>query len=402
MNQTIIITIVSLSGLGAVAAMILYVVARQFRVETDPRIEEIEDVLPATNCGGCGQPGCRAFAEALAQAADISDMHCPVGGNDVMKQVGQILGVEVKEKDPYIAIVKCSGSFEHRKKTNVYDGAPNCTVASMLYGGDTGCAYGCLGLGECVDACDFEAMYMDEKTGLPVVIEDKCTACNACVKACPKDIMELWPRGRKNRRIFVACINEEKGGVAKKHCSVACTGCEKCVDVCRYDSVVVENNLAIIDPEKCKLCKDCVEVCPSKVIDMVNFPPAKKDRPPRKDRPDRKLARKKAETVGAEAGGVADAGVEKAEVKTAGVESAEVKTAGVESAGVESAGVKVPEANASDKPDPNAPIPGLKATDTESSASNASEPKAASKNMEEPDSEKQDKKDNPSENENKA
>jgi Na+-translocating ferredoxin:NAD+ oxidoreductase RNF subunit RnfB len=321
MNQTIIITIVSLSGLGAIAAMILYVVARQFKVDTDPRIDEIEEVLPATNCGGCGQPGCRAFAEALARATDITDMHCPVGGNDVMKKVGQILGMEVTEKDPYIAVVKCSGSFEHRKKTNIYDGAPNCTVASMLYGGDTGCAYGCVGLGECVDACDFEAMYMDEKTGLPVVIEDKCTACNACVTACPKDIMELWPRGRKNRRIYVACMNEEKGGIAKKYCSVACTGCEKCVEVCKYDSVIVEDNLAVIDPEKCRLCKECVYVCKSNAIHMINFPPPK-DRAAVKDRPNRKLARTRAE-----AGGVEAVGIEVVEVEVENTMDTEAGTA---------------------------------------------------------------------------
>jgi len=116
MNQTIIITIVSLSGLGAVAAMILYVVARQFKVETDPRIDEIEEVLPATNCGGCGQPGCRAFAEALAQASDISDMHCPVGGNDVMKQVGEILGVEVKEKIHISRLLNAQGRLSIVKK----------------------------------------------------------------------------------------------------------------------------------------------------------------------------------------------------------------------------------------------------------------------------------------------
>jgi Na+-translocating ferredoxin:NAD+ oxidoreductase RNF subunit RnfB len=264
---------------------------------------------------------CRAFAEALARATDITDMHCPVGGNDVMKKVGQILGMEVTEKDPYIAVVKCSGSFEHRKKTNIYDGAPNCTVASMLYGGDTGCAYGCVGLGECVDACDFEAMYMDEKTGLPVVIEDKCTACNACVTACPKDIMELWPRGRKNRRIYVACMNEEKGGIAKKYCSVACTGCEKCVEVCKYDSVIVEDNLAVIDPEKCRLCKECVYVCKSNAIHMINFPPPK-DRAAVKDRPNRKLARTRAE-----AGGVEAVGIEVVEVEVENTMDTEAGTA---------------------------------------------------------------------------
>lgn len=288
MNPTIITTIVTLSGLGAISAIILYFIAKKFHVETDPKIEQVEEALPATNCGGCGYPGCRAFAEALVAADDISDMHCPVGGNDVMKKVGEILGTEVEEKDPYIAIVKCSGSFEHRKKTNIYEGASNCKIATLLYGGDTGCAYGCVGLGDCVESCDFDAMYMDEKTGLPVVIEDKCVACNACVVACPKDIMELWPKGRKNRRIYVACMNEEKGGIAKKYCSVACTGCEKCVAECRYDAISITNSLAVIDPEKCKLCRKCVDVCKSDAIHEINFPPPR-DRAP-VDRPDKKLA----------------------------------------------------------------------------------------------------------------
>jgi len=137
-------------------------------------------------------------------------------------------------------------------------------------------------------------MYMDENTGLPVVLEDKCTACNACVKACPKDIMELWPKGRKGKRIYVACMNEEKGGVAKKNCAVACTGCEKCIDECKYDAIVIENSLSYIDGEKCKLCRKCVDVCKTHSILEINFPPPK-DRPP-KDRPDRKLARTKKET----------------------------------------------------------------------------------------------------------
>lgn len=305
MNQTIIATIITLSALGTLSAIILYIVAQKFQVFTDPRIEEVEEVLPSTNCGGCGFPGCRAFAEALVAAEDISDLHCPVGGNDVMKKVGTILGAEVEEKDPYIAVVKCSGSFENRKKTNIYDGAPNCKIAAQLYGGDTGCAYGCVGLGDCVEACDFEAMYMDENTGLPVILEDKCVACNACVVACPKDIIELWPKGRKSRRIYVACMNEEKGGIAKKYCSVACTGCEKCIAECRYDAIEVNNSLAVIDPEKCKLCRKCLDVCKSNSILEFNFPP-KKDRTAVTERPERKLAHTSAEEKVIENSGVAE------------------------------------------------------------------------------------------------
>ncbi len=272
MNAAIIATVLILVTLGAIAAVILYFVSQKFKVKEDPRLAAVTEALPSTNCGGCGLPGCNAFAEALVKADDLAPYHCPVGGNEVMKEVAEILGMEVEERDPYVAVVRCSGSFEARKQTSIYDGAANCTVATALYSGDHGCAYGCVGLGECVDACDFEAMYMDEKTGLPVVIEDKCTACNACVKACPKDILELWPVGRKSQRIYVACKSEEKSGVARQECSVACTGCAKCFDECKYDAVLVENNLATIDFEKCTLCAKCVEVCEANSLKADNVP----------------------------------------------------------------------------------------------------------------------------------
>jgi Na+-translocating ferredoxin:NAD+ oxidoreductase subunit B len=275
MSEIVLYTIISLTGLGLIAAAILYFVATKFKVFEDPRIDEVEQALPLTNCGGCGHPGCRAFAEACVKADDLSDLHCPVGGNETMQNVASILGMEVEERDKYVAVVRCAGSLEYRQKTSIYEGAPSCAVAASLYGGDTGCSYGCLYLGDCVKSCDFEAMYLDPVTGLPVVIEDKCVACNACVTSCPKDIMELWPQGRKNRKIYVACINEDKGGTAKKACEVACTGCSKCEKECKYDAITIENYLAYIDPEKCKLCRKCVDVCGSHSIHEINFPPRK-------------------------------------------------------------------------------------------------------------------------------
>jgi electron transport complex, RnfABCDGE type, B subunit len=275
MNNIVLYTILVLCTTGVVAAVILYFVSKRFAVTEDERIALVEEVLPNSNCGGCGQPGCHAFAEAVVKSGDLSTLHCPVGGNDVMKKVADVLGVKPVEKDPYIAVVRCSGSFEYRRKTNIYDGASSCTLSASLYAGDTGCAWGCLGLGECVDACDFEAMYMDERTGLPVVIEDKCTACNACVKACPKHILELWPKGKKNQRVYVACLNEEKGSTARKSCEVACSGCAKCFDACRYEAISIEDNLASIDYEKCKLCMECIEVCDVHNILAVNVPSEK-------------------------------------------------------------------------------------------------------------------------------
>ncbi len=272
MNDIVLYTLIILVSLGALAAIILFFVSQKFKVKEDPRMEPVMDALPSTNCGGCGYPGCGAFADALLATDDLSELHCPVGGNEVMKEVAEILGKEVEERDPYVAVVRCSGSFQHRKHTNVYDGSANCTIASTLYSGDHGCAYGCVGLGECVEACDFDAMYMDETTGLPVIIEDKCTACNACVTTCPKDIIQLWPLGRKHQRIFVACMNEEKGGVAKAECSVACTGCAKCEAECKKDAITIENNLAVIDHEKCNLCRKCVVACEQEVIAHENVP----------------------------------------------------------------------------------------------------------------------------------
>lgn len=276
MNEIVIYTIITVGAIGLVAAVILFFVAKKFYVEEDPRIDQVEEALPSANCGGCGYPGCRNFAEACVKADSLDELFCPVGGNDVMKDVAKIIGIEAVEKQAQIAVIRCSGSFEHRPKTNNYDGAANCTIATNLYSGDTGCQYGCLGLGECVDACTFDAMYMDEKTGLPVVIQDKCTGCGDCVRACPKDIIELRNKGKKDRRIFVSCINEDKGGIAKKHCSVACIGCSKCLKECNYDAITIKNFLAYIDYNKCVLCRKCVAVCPTDAIHEINFPPRKK------------------------------------------------------------------------------------------------------------------------------
>jgi Na+-translocating ferredoxin:NAD+ oxidoreductase RNF subunit RnfB len=271
----VLITIMTLVGLGALAAVILYLASQKFKVFEDPRIDQVEEVLPAANCGGCGYPGCRAFAEALVKADDISDLNCPVGGPDVMAKVAEILGKEAGKSAPQVAVVRCNGTCEHRPRINQYEGASSCVVAAALYGGETGCSYGCYGLGDCVEACDFDAMYMDEETGLPVVIEDNCVACGACVDACPKDIIELRKKGPKSRRIYVNCVNQDKGAVARKACEVACIGCGKCVKVCPFDAITLENNLAYIHDDKCKLCRKCVAECPTNSILEINFPPRK-------------------------------------------------------------------------------------------------------------------------------
>jgi len=275
MNQVVTYTIITLSATGVAAAIILYIIARRFRVIEDPRIHEVEDALPSANCGGCGYPGCHNFAEACVKAENLSGLFCPVGGNDTMHDVASILGMEATEQDPQVAVVRCSGSYACRPRTNNYDGAASCAVASSLYAGDTGCQYVCLGHGDCCRVCEFDAIHMNPETGLPEVTDEKCTACNACVEACPKDIIELRKRNKRDRKIFVSCINEDKGGIAKKSCSVACIGCGKCEKVCPHDAITIENFLAYIDPVKCKLCRKCVPVCPTNAILEIGFPPPK-------------------------------------------------------------------------------------------------------------------------------
>lgn len=278
MTTTIIWTIVILAALGLVLSLILFFVAKKFKVEEDPRIDEVEKVMPGANCGGCGFAGCRAFADAAVKAPNLDNNFCPVGGNDVMKKVAAILGYEMKEKAPMVAVVRCNGTCENRPRTNIYDGVKSCKVKAALYSGDTGCSYGCVGCGDCVAACQFGAISMDPATGLPVVDENKCTACGACSKACPKHVIEIRNKGPRNMRMYVSCINKDKGPVAKKACAAACIGCGICAKTCTHDAITVQDNVAYIDFGKCKLCRECEAMCPTGAIHGINFPkPLDKD-----------------------------------------------------------------------------------------------------------------------------
>ena len=274
MTTTIIYTIISLCAIGIASAVILYFVAQKFKVEEDPRIDTVESILPGANCGGCGKPGCRGFAEATVKATSLDGLFCPVGGAETMTKVAAALGMEVTAQTPQIAVVRCNGTCDHRQRTSQYDGYKSCAIEHSLYRGETDCTFGCLGCGDCVTACPFDAIHMDEN-GLPVVSEEKCVACGACVKACPRNIIELRNKGVKGRRVFVCCVNKDKGNIARKACTAACIGCGKCVKECPFEAITLENNLAYIDFRKCKLCRKCVSACPTHAIHEVNFPPRK-------------------------------------------------------------------------------------------------------------------------------
>ena len=251
----ILISLLTLVLVGALSAIILFFVSKKFEVFEDPRINEVEAALPAANCGACGFPGCRGFANACVKAHTLENLLCPVGGKPTMEKVAAILGQTAPEISPLVAVVRCVSS---------------CAIAHNLYGGETACSWGCLGLGDCVVSCKFDAIFINPETLLPEVDENKCTSCGACVKACPKLIIELRKKGPASHRIIVNCINEDKGAVNKKACSVACIGCSKCFKECAFDAITMKTNLAYIDAEKCTLCGKCVNVCPTAAIVEIN------------------------------------------------------------------------------------------------------------------------------------
>ncbi len=291
MDPVILRSVLTLGAVALSAAVILFLVAKRFKVYEDPRIEGILELLPGANCGGCGYPGCRGFAEALVKAADegdISALKCPPGGSDTMAAVGKYLGIEVAELLPTIAVVCCGGTLENAPPKLEYDGPAKCTISHALFNGENGCAYGCLGLGDCAVVCTFDAIYMDEQTHLPVVLEEKCVACGACVKACPRHIIEIRPKGKKGRRVWVNCMNKEKGALARKNCKVACIGCGKCVKECpeKVQAFTLEDNLAYIDPDKCIACGKCIPVCPTGSIAATFTPPQPKPKPQKEHKPE--------------------------------------------------------------------------------------------------------------------
>ncbi len=256
-------SIIVLSGLGLAFGVFLAFASKKFHVEHDPKIDEVLNVLPGANCGACGYAGCQAYAEAVVMNKDVPVDLCVPGQKAVADKVAQILGRTASEKKlQLVAQLKCNGSKELTTNKFNYDGIKTCKAAALVQGGPKSCSYGCIGFGDCVKACKFDALKMGPN-GLPIVDKEKCVACGACVKACPKGLFKLVP---KDKHVHVLCSSKDKAAVVIKACKVGCTGCKLCEKNCPADAIHVNDNLAEIDYTKCTECGKCVEVCPRKII----------------------------------------------------------------------------------------------------------------------------------------
>ena len=254
-----------LGGVGLFFGLLISLVNKRFRVWEDPRIVGVEEMLPSTNCGACTQPGCRAFAEALV-AGKQQPSDCTVMGPEDIEDVAAFLGVEAGEANKRVARLLCAGGKDEAHREADYSGFETCKAAAAVAGGGKGCTWGCLGLADCERVCDLDAIYMNEDE-LPVVIPERCTACNDCVETCPKDLFVLLPIDHK---LIVQCRNLLHGDDAEDLCSVACNACARCVADAAPGLIEMVDNLAVIDYEKIALADPkAVSRCPTDAIVWV-------------------------------------------------------------------------------------------------------------------------------------
>ncbi len=264
----IITAVVFVLIVGLLAGVVLSGASKVFFVKEDQIFLDLREKLPGANCGGCGYAGCDDYAHAMAENSDVPCNKCPVGGPAVTEELSKIKGVEAVDADRNVSVVACDGKSENTGKFFEYEGIDSCRAKKTLYGGDGTCPYGCIGLGDCVKVCDFDAIRVVD--GVAEVDRDKCTACGKCVAACPNGLISL---SSEKNLVLVMCSNKSFGKDASSVCKVSCIGCGICEKTCKFDAIHVENNLAVIDYDKCKNCGACALKCPRHCI--INLRSAK-------------------------------------------------------------------------------------------------------------------------------
>ncbi|MBC8585549.1 RnfABCDGE type electron transport complex subunit B [Youxingia wuxianensis] len=261
MFNDIILPVLILTGIGLAAGIMLALASKFMSVPVNEKLEQVRGCLPGVNCGVCGYAGCDQYAKAIVEDGAKTN-RCVPGGDETSRKISEVLGVAYQDVEEKVAFVACKGYCDVTSDKMDYQGIQTCRAASQLFGGETSCGYGCLGYGDCAQACPSHAI--DVVNGVAVVRPEKCIGCSICVKVCPKSLISVYPL---TKPIHVSCRNKDKGAKTRKVCTNGCIACRKCVSVCPTEAVKVEDNLAYIDPEKCISCGKCMEVCPVHVID---------------------------------------------------------------------------------------------------------------------------------------
>lgn len=259
--RTILDPVISLGAMGLIFGAGLAYASQKFAVEVDEKVSAVRAVLPGANCGACGYPGCDGMAKAIAEGkAPVNG--CPVGGADVAEKVGEIMGVKADAQDKKVAKVICDGDITKCGEKFKYEGIQDCVAAAAIQGGSKACPYGCLGLGTCVEACQFGAIEIVK--GVAKIDPEKCTSCGKCIEACPKNVISWVPY---KQSVVITCNNKDPGKIVRGICAVGCIGCRICVKNCPTNTIEFENNLAFINYDNCTNCFTCVEKCPANAIE---------------------------------------------------------------------------------------------------------------------------------------
>lgn len=247
--------------IGILCAAMLVVASKLMAVKEDERLPKVRECLPGANCGACGYAGCDGYAKALCEDSSVATNLCVPGGESVAKELSEVLGVEFANVERQVAVVHCKGDCDSTEDNVDYKGMESCAAAKLIFGGKGKCGFGCLGLGDCADACPQEAIHIIN--GIAKVFSPDCVGCALCVKTCPNHIIALHT---VKPQPVVLCSNKDKGAATRKACSSGCIGCKKCEKACESEAIKVTGNLAVIDYSKCTGCGKCAEVCTTKCI----------------------------------------------------------------------------------------------------------------------------------------
>jgi electron transport complex protein RnfB len=270
MTSTVLISLLSMGGLGLLLGGGLAIASKKLAVETDPKVEAVLNLLPGANCGGCGFPGCAGLAKAIVEGKAAVNS-CNACSQANAEKIAELVGASAAAKEKAVARVMCQGSIDKAKLKSEYQGIKTCRAASMVNGGPKMCPFGCIGFGDCAAVCPFNAITIGDY-GLPIIDEQRCTGCGICVKECPKSVIKLTPA--KNE-VHVRCQSNLKGKEVRKSCDIGCIGCKQCEKACPFDAIHVVDNVAVIDYEKCRNCMKCVEKCPTRAITSAFSQPKK-------------------------------------------------------------------------------------------------------------------------------